>query len=478
VAPGTTVTNARQEGTPVEHLTPADRAGRGKAARVAVPRERIAEFEPAADRADPIDLLEEQATTRVPELVPIRYGRMLVSPFAFFRGAALIMAADLATTPVSGLTVQACGDAHMSNFGVFDSPERNLVFDVNDFDETLPGPWEWDIKRLAASLAIAGRDRGFTAKERTAVVVATAAGYRAELQELAGMRELDVWYRRFDIKAVMAASKALARPTRERTKAALAKARTRDSLQAFSKLTHMVDGEPRIVSDPPLIVPVEELLPASEVGAATEHLHDILATYQRSLETDRRHLIERFRIVHVARKVVGVGSVGTRDWIVLLLGRDDTDPLFLQVKEAQPSILERFRGKSAFANQGERVVAGQRLMQAVSDILLGWERIDSYDGQRRDFYIRQLRDGKGSIDPDRMVPDGAVDYGRVCAQALALAHARSGDRVAISSYLGKGAAFDHALAAFAEAYADQNQRDYEALRAAVDTGRVTAAVGL
>jgi uncharacterized protein (DUF2252 family) len=478
VAPRNTVTDARQKRTPVEHLTPAERASRGKAARVAVPRERIAEFEPAAGRADPIDLLEEQAATRVPELVPIRYGRMLVSPFAFFRGAALIMAADLATTPASGLTVQACGDAHMSNFGVFDSPERNLVFDVNDFDETLPGPWEWDIKRLAASLVIAGRDRGFTAKERTAVVAATAAGYRTELQELAGMRELDVWYRRFDVDAVLAAAKALARPTRRRTEAIVAKARTHDSLQAFSKLTHLVDGEPRIVSDPPLIVPVEELLPAAEVGAATEHLHDILLTYRRSLETDRRHLLEQFRIVHVARKVVGVGSVGTRDWIVLLLGRDDADPLFLQVKEAQPSILERFGGRSAFANQGERIVAGQRIMQAVSDILLGWERIDSYDGQRRDFYIRQLRDGKGSIDPDRMVPDGAVDYARVCAQALALAHARSGDRVAISSYLGKSAAFDRALAAFAEAYADQNQRDYDALRAAVDSGRVTVEVGV
>jgi uncharacterized protein (DUF2252 family) len=477
VASGTTVTSA-QKRTPVEHLTPAGRASRGKAARVAVPRERIADFEPAADRADPIDLLEEQAATRVPELVPIRYGRMLVSPFAFFRGAALVMAADLATAPVSGLNVQACGDAHMSNFGVFASPERNLVFDVNDFDETLPGPWEWDIKRLAASLAIAGRDRGFTAKQRTAVVEATAAGYRTELQELAGMRELDVWYRRFDVAAVLAASKALARQQRERTKAAIAKARTRDSLQAFSKLTHLVDGEPRIVSDPPLIVPVEELLPAAEAAAATERLHDFLVTYRRSLQTDRRHLLEQFRIVHVARKVVGVGSVGTRAWIVLLLGRDDTDPLFLQVKEAQPSVLERFGGKSAFANQGERVVAGQRIMQAVSDILLGWERIDGYDGQRRDFYVRQLRDGKGSIDPDLIVPEGALSYGRLCAQALALAHARSGDRIAISSYLGKSASFDHALAAFAEAYADQNQRDYEALRAAVDTGRVTADVGL
>jgi uncharacterized protein (DUF2252 family) len=478
VAPGSTVTNAEQKRIPVEHLAPAERAGRGKAARAAVPRERIAEFEPAADRADPIELLEEQAVTRVPELVPIRYGRMLASPFAFFRGGALVMAADLATTPVSGLKVQACGDAHMSNFGVFASPERNLVFDVNDFDETLPGPWEWDIKRLAASLAIAGRDRGFTAKERTAVVEATAAAYRTELQELAGMRELDVWYRRFDVEAVLAASKELTRQTRDRTKAVIAKARTRDSLQAFSKLTHVVDGEPRIVSDPPLIVPVEELVPDAEVAAATEHLHGLLVAYRHTLQFDRRHLLEQFRLVHVARKVVGVGSVGTRAWIVLMLGRDDSDPLFLQVKEAQPSVLERFLPKSAYASQGERVVAGQRIMQSVSDILLGWERIDAYDGQRRDFYIRQLRDGKGSVDPEQIVPDGQVSYGRLCGQTLALSHARSGDRIAISSYLGKSAAFDHALAAFAETYADQNQRDYEALRAAVDSGRVTAQLGL
>ncbi|HEY7072052.1 MAG TPA: DUF2252 domain-containing protein [Acidimicrobiales bacterium] len=478
MAPGSTVTNAEQKRTPVEHPTAAERAARGKAARSAVPRERIAEFEPVADRADPIDLLEEQAATRVPELVPIRYGRMLVSPFAFYRGAALIMAADLAPAPVSGLKVQACGDAHMANFGVFASPERNLVFDVNDFDETLPGPWEWDIKRLAASLAVAGRDRGFTTKERIAVVEATAAGYRTELQELAGMRELDVWYRRFDIDAVMAAAKALSRPTRDRTTAAIAKARTRDSLQAFSKLTHMVDGEPRIVSDPPLIVPLEEVLSADELEVANQRLHNLLRAYRHSLQTDRRHLLEQFRLVHVARKVVGVGSVGTRAWIVLLLGRDDADPLFLQVKEAQPSVLSRFLGKSGFANQGERVVAGQRMMQSVSDILLGWERIDAFDGQPRDFYFRQLRDGKGSVDPDQMVPEGQVSYGRLCGQALALAHARSGDRIAISSYLGKSAAFDHALAAFAETYADQNQRDYDALRAAVDSGRVTAEVGL
>jgi uncharacterized protein (DUF2252 family) len=479
VAQGTPVPRAQpRHPTAVEHLSAAERAGRGRAARAAVPRELVSQFEPAADRADPIALLEEQATTRVPELVPIRYGRMLVSPFAFFRGAALIMAADLATTPVSGLTVQLCGDAHMTNFGVFASPERNLVFDVNDFDETLPGPWEWDVKRLAASLVIAGRDRGFTAKQRATVVKAAAAAYRSELTLLAGMRELDVWYRRFDLDSVLADFKAVARPERKRTEAVIAKARTHDSLQAFSKLTHVVGGEPRIVSDPPLIVPIDELVGSEGSVAATRRLHDLLVAYRRSLQTDRRHLLEQFRVVHLARKVVGVGSVGTRAWIVLMLGRDDTDPLFLQVKEAQPSVLARFLDKSAYACEGERVVAGQRVMQTVSDILLGWERTVGFDGRWRDFYVRQLRDWKGAIDPDRLVPDGTVSYGRLCAQALALAHARSGDRIAMSAYLGKSPAFDRALVAFAEAYADQNQRDYDALRAAVACGRVTAEVGL
>ena len=462
----------------VEHPSASERAERGKAARAAVPRTSIADYAPAPTRADPVDLLEEQAADRVPELVPIRYGRMLASPFAFFRGAALIMAADLAQTPTSGLRVQACGDAHMSNFGVFGSPERNLLFDINDFDETLPGPWEWDVKRLVASLAIAGRDRGFTLKQRMAASLAAAEGYRSEMNLLASMRELDVWYRRLDVDQYMADPTVITRPDeRKRTEANIAKARTRDSLHAYSRLTHLVDGEPRILSDPPLLVPIEELMPEMEADALSQALHDLLARYRRTLQADRRHLLEQFRLVHVARKVVGVGSVGTRAWIALMLGRDDGDPLFLQVKEAQHSVLERFVGKGSIANQGQRVVAGQQLMQAASDIFLGWEQIEGIDGERRHFYFRQLRDWKGGIDPDRMVPDGMRLYGRICGATLARGHARSGDRIAIAAYMGKGTTFDQAIAAFAETYADQNERDYESLRTAVSSGRVTAELG-
>jgi len=418
----------------------------------------------------------------VPELVPIRYGRMLVSPFAFFRGAALIMASDLASTPTSGLQVQACGDAHLSNFGVFASPDRSLVFDVNDFDETLPGPWEWDVKRLAASLAIAGRERGFTTKERTTVATAAAASYRSEMATLAGLRELDLWYRRTDVDKLATELKAAnvkKRPDAKAAKAALAKARTRDSMQAFSKLTRLVDGQPRIISDPPLIVPIAELAGIASPDDVRSGLRKLLTQYRRSLQPDRRHLLEQFQAVDMARKVVGVGSVGTQAWIVLFLGRDATDPLFLQVKEAQPSVLERFVGKGAYTHQGERVVNGQRLMQAASDIFLGWVRPEeSIDGRHRDFYVRQLRDWKGSADPDQMSPVGMANYARVCALALARGHARSGDRIAIAAYLGRSSAFDNAVARFAESYADQNERDYDALRSAVADGRVTAQSGL
>jgi uncharacterized protein (DUF2252 family) len=474
----------------VAHLSPSERVAVGKAARAEVPRSAHAVFEPPSSRPDPISLLEEQAVSRVPELVPIRYGRMLVSPFAYYRGAALAMASDLATTPRSGLTVQACGDAHLSNFGVFASPERNLVFDVNDFDETLPGPWEWDVKRLAASLVVAGRDRGFSDKERAQAVLAAAEGYRTEMQALAEMPHLDVWYRQVEIQSVLAdlarqlKASAGKRTGKELTKATtrgeqeVAKARTRDSMQAFDKLCHVVDGEPRIVSDPPLIVPVEDLFPGVEGEALTERLHELLQSYRRSLQSDRRYLLEQFRMVDVARKVVGVGSVGTRAWIVLMLGRDGHDPLFLQAKEAQPSVLARFVGKSSYANEGERVVAGQHLMQATSDIFLGWDRWEGTDGVRRDFYIRQLRDWKGSIDPDQMVPAGMAVYARLCGSTLARAHARSGDRIAIAAYLGTSPAFAQAIATFAETYADQNQRDYEALHKAVADGRVTAQPGL
>jgi hypothetical protein len=404
---------------------------------------------------------------------------MLISTFAFFRGAALVMASDLAATPTSGLTVQACGDAHLSNFGVFGSPERNMVFDVNDFDETLPGPWEWDLKRLAASLAVAGRDRGFSDKQRRDTLLAAAEGYRTEMRSLAERRHLDVWYRRLDIeKLLVDLGPNLAPASRKRSEKELAKARTRDSMQAFDKLTHQAGGDVRIITDPPLIVPIEELVPGVEGDKLVQRLHELLESYRSSLPSDRRYLLERFRLVHVARKVVGVGSVGTRAWILLLLGRDECDPLFLQAKEAPRSVLERFVGKSAYSNQGQRVVAGQHMMQASSDIFLGWDRTKGIDGMPRDFYFRQLRDWKGSVDPDQMIPAGMATYGQVCGWTLARAHARSGDAIAIAAYVGNGSTFDDAIASFAESYADQNERDYQALQTAVAQGRVKAQTGL
>jgi uncharacterized protein (DUF2252 family) len=475
--------------TPV-HLTSQERVERGKAARTVAPRDAQGVWTRPSDRADPVALLQEQASSRVPELVPIRYGRMLVSPFTFYRGAALIMASDLAGGPRSGLNVQACGDAHLSNFGVFASAERTLVFDVNDFDETLPGPWEWDVKRLAASLAVAGREREFSDKERTKVVLASVQAYRSEMARLATMSDLAVWYARLDIERVMAdlgkqlkladatrADKAMASAS-SRTRRMLAKAKTRDSMQAVSKLTHTVDGELRIISDPPLIVPIEELLPEDQSERFTESFRALLRDYRKTLQTDRQHLLRQFRLVHLARKVVGVGSVGTRAWILLLLGSNGQEPLLLQAKEAQESVLARFVGRSRYANQGARVVAGQHLMQASSDIFLGWEKVVGLDGVTRDFYVRQLRDWKGSVDTDAMVPQGMALYGQLCGWTLARAHARSGDRVAIDAYLGGGKAFDKAIASFAESYADQNERDYEALKAAAADGRISAQFGL
>jgi uncharacterized protein (DUF2252 family) len=467
--------------TEVGRLTPAERAARGKAARAQVPRDSHAVFDPPADRPDPIALLEQQATTRVPELVPVRWGRMMVSAFTYYRGAALPMASDLASTPVSGLAVQACGDAHLSNFGLFGSAERRLVFDVNDFDETLPGPWEWDVKRLAASLEVAGRDNGFPAKSRREAVLATVSRYRQAMREFASMTNLDVWYAHADITELRAQFDTQLRARqRKMMDKGLAKARTRDSMQELAKLTRMVDGRPRIISDPPLLVPIDELAPAQTDRAGLEAvMKGLIAKYQRTLETDRRYLLHQFEFCDMARKVVGVGSVGTRCWIVLMLGRDETDPLFLQVKEAEESVLCRFAGASRYANQGQRVVAGQRLMQASSDIFLGWQHIEAgADGQARDFYIRQLRDWKFSIDIETLRPEGLQMYGELCGWTLARAHARSGDRIAIAAYLGGSDVFDRAIARFAAAYADQNERDYQALADAAKSGRIVAEHGL
>jgi uncharacterized protein (DUF2252 family) len=464
----------------VPYLSVAERVARGKAARAEVPRFRHAVFEPAPGRVDPVKMLERQAKTRVPELVPIRYGRMLVSPFTFFRGAAKIMASDLAATPRSGLTVQCCGDAHLSNFGVFASPERRLVFDLNDFDETLPGPWEWDVKRLAASTLIAARDNGFTGKNQDQIVLDTVEEYRTAMARFAGMKDLDVWYAHLNIENVLAelGSQLKARSVR-RTEKALAKARTKDSMSAFSKLARVVDGEVRIVADPPLIVPIDDLVHGRERDEMFDGLHELLRSYRSTLEYDRRVLLEQFRLADFARKVVGVGSVGTRAWIALLLGRDGEDPLFLQMKEAEASVLEEFLGPSEFENHGERVVAGQRLMQASSDIFLGWLHVESgIDGRQRDFYGRQLKDWKGSAEIELMIPTGMAAYGRLCGWTLARAHARSGDRIAIAAYLGKGARFDRAIVEFSHAYAEQNESDYKALATAVKSGSVTAETGL
>jgi uncharacterized protein (DUF2252 family) len=467
------------ESVVVPHLTVAERIARGRSARAEVPRSSHGPFTPLPHRPDPIDLLERQAETRVPELVPIRYGRMAVSPFTFYRGAALLMASDLVATPRSGFRVQVCGDAHLSNFGVFGSPERRLVFDLNDFDETQPGPWEWDIKRLAASLSVAGRNNGFDIADREAAVRSAAASYREAIRRFAKMPNLAVWYSRFDVEEQIHQITAQLDPKRvKRLQKDLAKARTRDSTQAAAKLTHLVDGEPRIIGDPPLIVPVEDVAAGHTSEQIFEELHNLLRAYRASLQPDRRALLEQYRFVHMARKVVGVGSVGTRAWIALLVGLDEQDPLLLQFKEAQPSVLEEFVGSSGYENNGERVVAGQHLMQSSSDIFLGWQRVVGIDGVTRDFYGRQLKDWKGSIDPEAVVPDGMALYAQLCGWTLARAHARSGDRVAIAAYLGGGDVFDRAIVEFAESYADQNERDYQAFIAAIESGRLEARTGL
>ncbi|WP_340378165.1 DUF2252 domain-containing protein [Streptomyces sp. SS7] len=462
-------------GHDMRHRTPRERAERGKAARDAVPRSAHAEFAPPPKRTDPVDIIEGQSAKRVPELVPIRYGRMSESPFRFYRGAAAIMAADLAETPRTGIRVQCCGDAHMLNFRLLASPERRLMFDINDFDETLPGPWEWDVKRLSASLVIAGRANGFGAKQRARVVRAAVGAYREAMRTFAGMTNLEVWYTRFEADELQEQSGLdLDAETSERWAQTRERARGRDTLQVFEKLTHVVDGERRIANDPPLLVRLDSLYPKAERGALETELSRLVERYGQTLESDRRFLLESYRVADIARKVVGVGSVGTRCWIVLLLGKDDEDPLFLQAKEADESVLAPYAGASGFRTQGERVVAGQRLMQATSDIFLGWERVTGADGRRRDFYVRQLRDWKGIAVAENMSPKQMGLFGRLCGATLARAHARSGDRIAIASYLGRADVFDRALATFAELYADQNEKDHQALLDAVRAGRVLA----
>jgi len=462
------------------HLSAAERAASGKAARSEVPRSSHAVFDPPAGRPDPVALLEDQAAARVPELVPIRYGRMLTSPFAYFRGSALVMASDLAGTPTSGLRVQACGDAHLSNFGLFASPERQLVFDMNDFDETLPGPWEWDVKRLAASLEVAGRDNGFDDADRRTVVLSGVRSYRTTMSDLAGRGNLASWYAQFPVEDVKARLDAATRKRLvAKTRKIADKARAHDHLRAFGRLVTVADGEPRFVSDPPLLVPIEELLGDAVTGEEMQAaLAGAIRTYRNTLTTENRRLLEGYRFVQLARKVVGVGSVGTRAWVALMLGRDAEDPLLLQIKEAQPSVLEAFVGRSEYSNAGHRVVAGQRLMQAASDHLLGWERLQGIDGRVRDFYIRQLHDWKGSFDVQEMVPTGMALYAELCGWTLARAHARSGDRIAIAAYLGNKDVFDRAVATFASLYADQTARDHAALATAVTERRVQAESGV
>ena len=459
----------------VAHPSVSERASRGKAARGRVPRSAHAAWQPSGERQAPVELLLEQAAGREPELVPMRHGRMLASPFAFYRGTAPLMAADLAPTPHSGITVQLCGDAHLSNFGGFAAPDRELVFDINDFDETARGPWEWDVKRLATSIAIAGRELGLTAAERQQAVEGSVRSYREAMREFAALRNLELWYARLDVARLLShAGDQVSRRERTAFKRRIAGASAKDHLRAMSKLTARVDGQLRIVPRPPRIVPVEELFPATTSDVVEAEMRTMLRAYRRSLSVERRHLLEGYRYRHMARRVGGIGSVGTRTWIVLLTGRDSDDPLFLQVKQAGRSALEPYAGRGTARNHGQRVVAGQRLMQVDGDIFLGWLRAEGIDGTPRDYYVRQLWDWKLGAEIELMSPARLTVYGRLCAWTLARAHARTGDRIAIASYLGRASAFDRAVAAFAEVYADQNERDHAALADAVRAGRIAA----
>jgi uncharacterized protein (DUF2252 family) len=467
----------------VPHPSLDERRARGKAARKQVKPSGHSGWVPKAGRPDPVALLEEQNATREPDLVPVRRGRMMVSPFTFYRGAAKIMGADLKDTPTAGLTVQLCGDAHISNFGLYASPERTLLFDLNDFDETLPGPFEYDVKRMAASVTIAAQNNAFSRADARAATLESVKAYREAMADFAGMRTLDIWYARVSEQDVLTAVSTAARDKKEaksankRAKKTVGKARTRDSLQALSKLAERVDGQYRIVTQPPVIIPLTEVAASRGISAdqIEEGIHDQFRAYRATLPDERRHLLEQFELVDAARKVVGVGSVGTGAYIVLLQGRDQDDPLFLQVKEATTSVLEDHLPKSRYAQHGERVVHGQRMMQAASDIFLGWTKGIEAD---RYLYWRQLRDMKGSAEIETMLPANLAFYGRVCGHTLARAHARSGDPVAIAEYLGKDDRFDTSIADFSDRYADQNERDYQAFTEAIRTGRLKALEGV
>jgi uncharacterized protein (DUF2252 family) len=474
----TTTAKRKHSPHPAPDATRERRMARGKAARAEVPRESHAEFTAGRDRTDPVSLLEGQGLTRDSELLPIRYGRMASSAFAFFRGAALPMANDLARTPRSGLTVQACGDAHLSNFGAFASPERNLVFDINDFDETLPGPWEWDVKRLATSLEIAGRANGYSSKARRGIVLAAVEAYRRAMRAFADLDALQVWYAHADLARIEAITSVSLHGHQRKTMARnAARARTKDNLGALGRFAAVQDGVVRLNAEPPLVVPIRDLLDPADAEATEDALRKVLRAYGETLDPERRVLLDRYQLVDMARKVVGVGSVGTRSWMLLLL-EDGHHPLFLQAKEAGPSVLEAFVAASEYDNSGQRVVVGQRLMQAVGDIFLGWVRVSGFDGKTRDFYLRQLRDWKGSAEIETMLPEGMHAYGQVCGWTLARAHARSGDRVAMAAYLGGSSAFEVAIREFAESYADQNERDHQSLVSAIGTGRIRAEQGI